>query len=282
MLSNNNLDLLFRLQNSLPPCPIEFVGYDPAYEINLNTREIETPRDVVIKKDHNAVTFYFVVDRFYDYVDLSTTNCVITYNIDDSTYFYPIPYYDIYSLKGYGKMIIPWHLSEVVTQNSGRVEFSFQFYKIKGEVLDDAEMVYSLHTKPTSFSVARGLDAKKIEYEDTNGDWEVTPLGCTLTFNANGGKHTFKPGDIINVKDYKHFTESEIKDYFSFNERKQLYTFIGAEEKEFSYSYLGGLSTVRLSKYADLYSLIDKVEKLTNDKRQCYWIIKEDTKTIYN
>ena len=280
MLSNNNLDFLFRIQKSFPPCPIEFVGYDPAYDINLNTREIETPKDIVVKKDHNAVTFYFVVDRFYDYVDLSTVSCVINYNIGDSTYFYPVPYYDIYSLQGYGKMIIPWHLSEVVTQDSGRVEFSVQFYKIKGEVLDNAEMVYSLHTKPSSFSVSRGLEAKKIEYEDTNGDWKVTPLGATLTFNINGGKHLFKPGDIITEKDYGYFLEEEIKDYFSFNEITKLYTFIGVENKEFSYSYLGGLSTVRLSKYADLYNLIEKVENLAGDKRQCYWIIKEDSITV--
>ena len=275
MLSHINLDFLFRIQKSLPPCPVEFVGFDPAYEINLNTREIETPKDIVVKKDHNSDTFYFIVDRFFDYMDLSTTSCVIFYNIGECTYLYPVPYYDLYSLSNYGKMIMPWHLSEVVTQEAGEVEFSFQFFKMSGEVLDDAEIIYSLQTKTSTFKVEQGIDAKTVEYDDINGNWEVTPLGCILTFNAQGGKHLFKPGDQITEKDLSYFSEEDYS-YFELEETGY-YKFKGSSEIELSYASLGGLSTVRLSKYADLYSLMAKVEELASEKRQCYWIIKEDT-----
>lgn len=162
----NELDLLFQIQHSSPPGPVELPNYDPAYYINLNTREIETPKDVVVTKDHNSTTFYFVVDRYFDFMDLSTVGCVILYTINGKTYAYPVPFCDVYTLSHKGQIILPWILDEVVTQQDGEVEFSFKFYRIKGDLSDNAEMVYSLNTKTSKFLVHRGLDAPEIEYDD--------------------------------------------------------------------------------------------------------------------
>ena len=119
-MTGNELDLLFQIQHSSPPGPIELPNYDPAYHVNLNTREIETPKDVVVTKDHNSTVFYFIVDRYFDFVDLSTVGCVILYTIKEKTYIYPVPYCDIYTLNHYNKMILPWTLDEVVTQQEGQ------------------------------------------------------------------------------------------------------------------------------------------------------------------
>lgn len=162
----NELDLLFQVQHSSPPGPIELPNYSPAYYIDLNTREIENPKDVVVTKDHNSTTFYFVVDRFFDFMDLSTIGCVVLYTVNEKTYIYPIPYCDIYTLSYCNKIILPWVLDEVVTQQEGEVIFSLKFYKLKGDLSDNAEMVYSLNTKTAKFLVHRGLDAPEIEYDD--------------------------------------------------------------------------------------------------------------------
>jgi hypothetical protein len=47
------------------------------YNVDLNTRKIEAPEVLSIQSEHYAETVYFLVDRFYDNMDLAQTNCVI-------------------------------------------------------------------------------------------------------------------------------------------------------------------------------------------------------------
>ena len=170
MLANNGYEnetaILFKVSSSTPPCPIKLPTYGPLYHINLQTREVESPKEVVVKKDHNSDVFYFSVDRYLDYMDLSTTNCVLVYSINDKSYVYPVPYYDTYSLAGYGKIILPWILDETVTREAGAVEFSFRFYQIEGDTSSNATITYSLQTKPAIFQVQRGLDAPVYDTEE--------------------------------------------------------------------------------------------------------------------
>ena len=160
------LDLLFKIQNSSPPSPIILPAFGTLYHIDLNTREIQVPeQDIVVRKDHNSTVFYFTVDRFFNYMDLSTTTCVILYTIKDKTYVYPVPFYDIYSLEEYHQMVIPWVVDEIMTKEVGEVIFSFKFYKIEGDISENAEMIYQLNTKTASIFVEEGLDAPEISKE---------------------------------------------------------------------------------------------------------------------
>ena len=47
------------------------------YNINLSERKIEAPEYLSIEKDHYAETIYFLVDRYYDNVDLVETTCIV-------------------------------------------------------------------------------------------------------------------------------------------------------------------------------------------------------------
>jgi len=47
------------------------------YEIDLNTREIKGPETLSVQSEHYAETVYFVVDRYYDRMDLAQANCVV-------------------------------------------------------------------------------------------------------------------------------------------------------------------------------------------------------------
>ena len=49
------------------------------YEIDLSTRTISGPDTLSVQSDHYAETIYFIVDRFYDFMDLAQTNCVVQY-----------------------------------------------------------------------------------------------------------------------------------------------------------------------------------------------------------
>ena len=161
------LDLLFKIQNTSTICPLVLPVYGNLYNIDLNTREIEIPdQDIVVKKDHNSTVFYFTVDRFFNYMDLSTTTCIILYSTKEETFVYPVPFYDIQSLSTQQKMIVPWVIDDFLTKEAGEVTFSFKFYKMEGDISEDAELVYQLNTKTAKLFVEEGIDAPVIELED--------------------------------------------------------------------------------------------------------------------
>ena len=85
-----------RLQNSignLPPIPIP--ENKPCLKVDLDTRKIEAPEFLSLRKDQKAETIFFEVDRFYDNVDLAFTTCVIQYiTPDGDERVYPVPFYD--------------------------------------------------------------------------------------------------------------------------------------------------------------------------------------------
>ena len=47
--------------------------------IDLNTRTITAPEFLSVTKDHNSETLYFMVDRYFDSVDLATMSCIVQY-----------------------------------------------------------------------------------------------------------------------------------------------------------------------------------------------------------
>jgi hypothetical protein len=162
-LIGNEINFLYRIQTENYPSLAELPSYSDLYEINLSTREISSPEFLGIKKDHNAEVVYFIMDRFYDFTDLSTTVGIIQYlDPDGNIHIYPIPYYDIYSVEG--KMILPWNISRIVTNKAGEIEYFLRFYKITGTSLENFEISYNLNTKTAKTRILTGLDAAEIDH----------------------------------------------------------------------------------------------------------------------
>lgn len=88
---------LWQLQsNNKPVSAILLPSDENIYEINLNTREINAPEYLSIRRDHAAETVYFLVDRFYDNMDLSQATCIIQYkNAAGKEHIFPVPFYDV-------------------------------------------------------------------------------------------------------------------------------------------------------------------------------------------
>ena len=101
------------------------------YEVDLSTRTISGPETLSVQSDHYAETVYFLVDRFYDHMDLSQTNCVIQYVINGESYVYAVPFCDITTYEG--KMVIPWSISLSATKNSGNIKYFMKFYLLEKE-----------------------------------------------------------------------------------------------------------------------------------------------------
>ena len=142
---------------------------ETTYEINLETRTISIPEFISVATDHRSETIFFKVDRFFDYMDLSTTACVIEYiNAKGKSHYYPIPYYDVLTFFDEGKMIIPWTIDGAATEAAGIVQFAIRFFKIEKD-----RFVYNLLTLPAKGKVLHGMSGefKPEDYEISAGNY---------------------------------------------------------------------------------------------------------------
>lgn len=141
---------------------------EKVYNIDLQTRQIETPEYLSVEHDHKAEIVYFKVNRFFDYMDLSQTVCIIQYiTADNKARIYSVPFYDIETLAHEDKMIIPWCIDGGATEVAGDVQYSIRFYKVD-EV--GQQFIYNLNTQPTSSKVMYGM-----EVQELNSDYDLAP-----------------------------------------------------------------------------------------------------------
>ena len=143
------------------------------YEVNLSTREIDSPKFLSLNAEHRAEVVYFVMDRFYDYMDLINTTCVIQYIApDNKPYVYVVPFYDIYTFRYLNKMIIPWNIDGAATQKAGLLIYSIRFYKLAGEG-EYAELVYNLNTLPAQSEILESLNVDPLNKEEVDFQTEA-------------------------------------------------------------------------------------------------------------
>lgn len=141
---------------------------DKVYNIDLQTRQIETPEYLSVEHDHKSEIVYFKVNRFFDYMDLTQTVCIIQYiTADNKARIYPVPYYDIETYANEDKIIIPWCIDGGATAVAGNVQYSIRFYKVD-EV--GQQFIYNLNTQPTSSKVMYGM-----EVQELNADYDLAP-----------------------------------------------------------------------------------------------------------
>jgi hypothetical protein len=133
-----------------------------SYQVNLSERKIIGPKYLSVETDHKAETVYFIVDRFFDYMDLARTTCVVQYiNAKNESHYYVVPFYDCLSLLDENKMIVPWNIDGSATVAPGTVKFNLRFYKIEKD-----EFVYNLTTQTALAEVLHGMKAKNFKPED--------------------------------------------------------------------------------------------------------------------
>lgn len=160
----NKLNLVL---NENPPVYALLPTAENVYNIDLNTRVVNAPEFLGISRDHKSETIYFIVDRYSDYVDLSTTCCTVTYtNAKKQSRVYNVPFYDIYTYAKEGKMLVPWCLDATVTAAAGPVSFALQFYKV-GEVINSSGvsekvLTYNLNTLPAISTVKEGMEISQL------------------------------------------------------------------------------------------------------------------------
>lgn len=174
--SEEFLKELWRLQDGNAPVKAIVLPSDEIiYNVNLNTRTIETPSFLSVERDQGAETIYFLVDRFFGEIDLATTACFIQFinsNVDptERAGFYPVPFFDIST---YSSHVVEQGFEEVYVQ-SGTYTPN-KFYIKNGEQ-------YILATEK---DFNEGATYYKIASPETNRRYIV---------DNNVNANTYKPG----------------------------------------------------------------------------------------
>lgn len=167
------LQQLYEIQTKNAPSNVILPYAHNIYDIDLDTRKIYGPSKLAVQKDHKSETIYFRLNRYFDYMDLTNTVCIIEYILPGDAsrvpYIYVVPFYDINSkFAEEGKMIFPWSVSNNATLQNGVLEYAIRFFK----VVDDngkLELVYNLNLLPTSTTIQQSLKVNnnlmKAEYD---------------------------------------------------------------------------------------------------------------------
>lgn len=125
---------LHLIQNFNAPQYVVLNPNDKIYKVDLKTREIETPEFLSVQEDHGSEVIYFEVDRFYDFMDLAFTTCIIHYiNAEGKAGLYAVPFYDINTKMQERKMIFPWCIEGAASAVEGKITFTMMFYQIEAE-----------------------------------------------------------------------------------------------------------------------------------------------------
>lgn len=168
----STLDQLYEIQARNAPSNVYLPYAHNIYDIDLNSRTVYGPNVLSVQRDHKSEVIYFKVDRYFDFMDLTNTICIIQYIIPgDATktpYIYVVPFYDTHKFMKENKIIFPWNVGGAATMQNGTVEYSIRFYKID-VVNDKLQLIYNLNTLPTSTKILRGLvesnEILKAEYD---------------------------------------------------------------------------------------------------------------------
>lgn len=147
---------------------------EPVYEINLDTREVQTPEFLSVLEDHNSEIIWFKVNRFHDDFDLYGSTCWIQYRNALKEEYVCVSIPKVIKESDHDMLYIPWPINSPVTKAAGNVEFSFQFYKLSE---DKQRMYYSIHTKPAIGKILYGMHIDPLKFIEDGGtdDSEINP-----------------------------------------------------------------------------------------------------------
>ena len=154
---------LYFIQDTNKPTHVVLLPSDEKiFNVDLNTRKIESPSYLSIEKDHFAETIYFLVDRYYDNVDLATTTCIIQYvNAANEPRIYAVPFMDIYTYEG--KILLPWCIEGEATKKAGNINYSIKFYHTFKGKDDEVLFDFNLNTAVARSKILTGLDVVKTD-----------------------------------------------------------------------------------------------------------------------
>ena len=154
--------------------------------INLNDRSISIPSNfskcASVQNDQLAETIVFVVDRYFDYMDLNNTQIYIQWITPDGTH--GATHVEMRDLESESNKIrFAWPLNKVITSKPGNVKFSVRFVRIDST----NKTVYSLNTLDKEIIIRPALSTQEATIETSPiQDDEFEKAVINSVFNGEG------------------------------------------------------------------------------------------------
>lgn len=199
---------LFKINGSFNPPSLAVIlpRSENIYKIDLNSRTVEAPEYLSVLDDHNSETVYFIMDRFFDNMDMSTTTCVIQYvNALGEGRLYVVPFYDIETYHATNQMLIPWCIEGEATKAAGDVTYSIRFFQVD---VTGKYITYNLNTIPSVSKILNGinvLDFVLVSPPPTREQYENSGvIYYTAVYDGKGNIIGYAPaeGEYNSTADY--------------------------------------------------------------------------------
>lgn len=163
---------------------------EPMFEIDANTRKIEVPNEfksngLSVQGDHLAETVYFVIDRYFDYMDLSNTDVTINWKMGAEA-----GKTDKFTMSADvipGSIVFGWPVNNVVTRKSGTLTFAVEFTRKDNQ----GKVLYDFNTLAASINIKDGLVIGDVEVVNLDND-----ILAALA-NSQFGEGEAAVGDVI-------------------------------------------------------------------------------------
>lgn len=195
---------------------------EDAFTINLNDRSITVPASFSkcagVQNDQLAETITFVVDRYFDYMDLNNTQIYVQWITPDGTH--GATHVEMRDLESEAdKIRFAWPLNSAITSKPGNVRFSVRFIRVDG-----TNTVYSLNTLDKEIVIRPALSTKTPTIETApiqNDEFEKAiinsvfdgqgvPAPTTPSFRSPGADITINPqNDPDLVSDDSRFVDNK-------------------------------------------------------------------------
>ena len=142
---------------------------EPLFAIDANSRKITVPDEfrsngLSVQGDHLAETVYFVIDRYFDYMDLNNTDVSINWKMGNET-----GKTDRFTMSTDvipGSIVFGWPVNNIITKKSGVLTFAVEFCRKDNQ----GNVLYDFNTLTASINIKEGLVVGDIEVVNLDND----------------------------------------------------------------------------------------------------------------
>lgn len=124
------------------------------FKIDLNKREITVPASfskcASVQTDLLAETIIFTTDRYFDYMDLATTEIYVQWITPGPEGIHGATRVEMIDRSQDNKLKFAWPLNDIITKVPGDVKFSVRFFRLDK---NSSEVVYNLNTLENKITI---------------------------------------------------------------------------------------------------------------------------------
>ena len=200
---------------------------EEVFNIDANSRAITVPagfkkNGIGVLGDHTAETIHFVIDRYFDSIDLAADNIKIAIQYEGAKDVKGLDlavFKDTETLQN--KIIFGWVIDDKITAIPGTIKFSVHFFnaEIDSETGAVKAVKYSFNTLPASVNINKAFEFDLSSF-DAQKDPSQLVIDRLTNSKADGAVDAMAPEFVINLPVGK----IDLKDPDGVDEKVETYT----------------------------------------------------------